>query len=323
MSIANQLQGNVKARFNKWVNRRLLPKRKQTLNNKNLFIFPSKAGLGFLFVDFLLWLLGTNYENNMILGLAFFLMALFLVSIYHTFFNMAGLQLEFLRSTPCFVGEQGEVEILVSCQGEEGKESIAISYDSGSSVIVNLINDNESKIKLFVEAKHRGWFKPERIDILSRFPLGIIRCWSRPDLDVQILVYPKPVEGSEMPVSRGSENEGELLDASGAEDFYGFKPHLTGMSPKHIAWKQYARGQGLYSKDYVAYREQKVWLDWDALQGMAREQRLSRLCYWVLKISSTQQAYGLRLPNVEIEPNIGAEHKLQVLKALALFEWNQ
>lgn len=322
MSISLQIKGNVKKRFNKFVSKRLQPKRKQILANKNLFIFPSRAGLAFLCVNFLLCLLGTNYENNMVLGLAFFMMAVFLVSIYHTFFNLAGLQLEFVRSAPCFVDEEGEVEVLVSCRGGDGKESININYDDGSAALINLINESEVRVKLFVKATHRGWFNPGRINILSRFPLGIIRCWSRLDLDAKMLVYPKPIAGEEMPVLSGSQNEGSLLDETGAEDFYGFNRYEPGMSTKHIAWKKYARGQGLFNKDYVAYREQKIWLDWDALAGMTREQRLSRLCYWVLKISSTQQAYGLRLPSVSIKPNIGLEHKQQVLKALALFEWN-
>ena len=320
MSISLQLKEKVKTRFNKFLSKRSQPQRKQVLANKNLFIFPSLAGLAFLCINVLLWLLGTNYENNMVLGLAYLLVAVFLVSIYHTFFNLAGLQLEFVRSGPCFVDEQGEVEILVSCRNGDGKENIKINYDDGSVALVNLIIESEARVKLFVTATQRGWFNPGRINILSRFPLGIIRCWSRPDLDAKILVYPKPISGTEMPVISGSQNEGTLLDETGAEDFYGFNRHEPGMSPKHIAWKKYARGQGLYNKDYVAYREQKIWLDWDALEGMSCEQRLSRLCYWVLKISSTQQAYGLRIPGVSIEPNIGLEHKLQVLKTLALFE---
>lgn len=282
------LRQRLNERFVRWVNRRQKPARKQMLNNKNLYIFPSMAGFGFLFVNLLMWLMGTNYENNMVLGLAYFMVALLVISIHHTFFNMSGLQLEYLKSTPCFAGEQGEVELLVSCSEKQEKENISLLYPQGTEATVNLLDEKQTRIKLFVDAKRRGWFEPGRVTVSSRFPLGIIRCWSYPNLAARILVYPKPMAGIEMPVSgAGSDTEGNLLDDSGSEDFHGFKRHQDGMSPRHIAWKQYARGQELLSKEYVAYREQKLWLDWDALDGMGKEQRLSVLCYWVLKISAT------------------------------------
>jgi len=327
MSQWQQLQENafsgtrqkLRGRFERWVNRRLKPQRRQTLDNKSLFIFPSRAGFGFLLLVLMLWLMGTNYENNMVLGLAFFLVALLLVCIHHTFFNLSGLQLEYLRSTPCFEGEDGEVELMVSCSEKAEKENIVLGFEGCSPVEVDLIEDKQATLKLFAPTSRRGWFQPGRIHVSSTFPLGIIRCWSYPNLGARILVYPKPLAGFDMPMSSSSDQEGNVLDEQGAEDFHGFKRHHNGMSPRHIAWKQYARGQGLLSKDYVAYREQQLWLDWDALEGIGTEQRLSVLCYWALKIGATQQLYGLRMPGVDIEPDTGVEHKHAVLKALALY----
>ncbi|MBD3647988.1 MAG: DUF58 domain-containing protein, partial [Pseudomonadales bacterium] len=62
------------------------------------------------------------------------------------------------------------------------------------------------------------------------------------------------------------------------------------------------------------------WLDWDNFQGLDREARLSRLCYQVIRLSSGNDEYGLRLPGLTIEPSRGAEHREAVLRALALFE---
>lgn len=309
----------LKDRFERWVNRRMQPQRRQLLNNKNLFIFPSKAGLGFLLLVVILWLMGTNYENNMVLGFAFFLVALLLVCIHHTFFNMSGLQLEYLRSSPCFVGEDGEVEVLVSCNHKADKENIVVGFQGGTPVEFDLIGEKQQPLKIFVTTTHRGWFEPGRLNVNSDFPLGIIRCWSYPNLGCRILVYPKPLSGFDMPASASSEHDGDLLDEQGSEDFHGFVRYHSGMSPRHIAWKQYARGQGLLSKDYVAYREQQLWLDWDALDGLGYEQRLSVLCYWTLKLAATEQLYGLRMPGVNIEPAKGVEHKRAILKTLALY----
>jgi len=307
-----------RARFSRWLDRRVVPARQHTLNNKRLFIFPFGGGWGFIGISFLLWLLGTNYENNLVLGVAFFLSALFIVAIHHTFFNLSGLTVQYIQSAPTFAGEDAEVELSLSRQAG-AKENIELSFPSGRPSRVDLISDTEQRVKLFVPAKVRGRYRPGRLVVQSFYPLGLLRCWSWLDLNVEVLVYPKPLAGVELPMGYGDATDGDQRDAQGAEDFHGFVRYEPGMSLRHIAWKQYARGQGLYSKDYVSFREQSLWLDWDVLVG-AREQRLSQLCYWVLKLAATTQPYGLRLPGVALTPDTGLEHKLQVLRALALFE---
>ncbi|WP_439135763.1 DUF58 domain-containing protein [Pseudomaricurvus sp.] len=318
-SPVGHLRQYVQKRFDAWMLPRLKRARSHQLSNKRLFIVPSKAGVGFLSVVVLLWLTGTNYENNIVLGLAFFLTALFVVCIHHTFFNMSGLVVDAVGSAPCFLGEDGEVEIRVSCSNSSDKESIALSFSKGRAATIDLLDTHSVTVKLFTRGEQRGWYYPPRLKVESFFPLGIIRCWSWLVLDAPILVYPKPEGGSDMPLSQSSSHEGERMEEAGAEDFHGFKPYQLGVSPKHIAWKHYARGQGLYSKEYASYREQSVWLDWDALEGLGTEARLSRLCYWVIKLSSTQQPYGLRLPGQAIPPAMGVDHKHQLLKTLALY----
>ena len=48
------------------------------------------------------------------------------------------------------------------------------------------------------------------------------------------------------------------------------------------------------------------------------EQRLSHLCYWALEFDRNGDEYGLRIPGVVIDPDVGELHRDQVLKALAL-----
>ncbi len=309
----------LRRRFHAWMQPRLRIGRVHELNNKRLFIIPSRAGLGFIVVVCLLWLTGTNFDNNLVLGLAFFLTAMFVVTIHHTFFNMSGLRVEGLRTAPCFLDENGELELQLSCAPRVEKEAISVSFEGEPPLVVDLLGEHQVEVKLFTRGARRGWYRPPRLKIESRFPLGIIRCWSWAVMDLPILVYPRPIAAGDMPLSQVAEHEGDRLDRDGAEDFDGFKTYQPGASPKHIAWKHYARGQGLHVKEYASYREQTVWLDWEALPGLGTEARLSRLCYWVLKLSATQQPYGLRLPGIELRPSTGLDHKLAVLKVLALY----
>ena len=293
---------------------------RQSFNRRNLFIFPSPNGLWFLALDALLWLVGTNYENNLILMLAFLLTTLFITTILHTFANLTGLTIELMNVKPAFGGDDAEVTLRISKQGKRGRENVHLGWPRGNTVVVDLVDKDEALVTLFVPTQGRGWFNPGRLMIETFYPLGIMRCWSWPDLDCRILVYPRPISAGPLPATATAAEEGEQVLAHGADDFAGYRNYQLGDSLRDVAWKHYARGVGLYAKDYVAYADTRLWLEWDALPGMDREARLSRLCYWALQASSANKDYGVRLPGAEVQPSSGFHHKMEVLKTLALFE---
>jgi uncharacterized protein (DUF58 family) len=75
----------------------------------------------------------------------------------------------------------------------------------------------------------------------------------------------------------------------------------------------------MQSKQYTAYADRSVWLDWALFEGLPPEQRLSHLCYWVLEFDRRNEEYGLRLPGVSLEPDSGENHRLTALRQLALW----
>ena len=108
-----------------------------------------------------------------------------------------------------------------------------------------------------------------------------------------------------------------LID--GNDDFYGFRNYRKGDSLRQVHWKGLAKRQGVLTKQYTAYADRSVWLDWDMFAGLGTEQRLSHLCYWVLEFDRRGEEYGLRLPNVLLEPDLGEKHRDRVLKELAIY----
>jgi uncharacterized protein (DUF58 family) len=106
----------------------------------------------------------------------------------------------------------------------------------------------------------------------------------------------------------------------GSDDFYGFRDYRQGDSLRHLHWKGLAKGQALQSKQYTAYADRSVWLDWDMFDGFPVEQRLSHLCHWALDFEGKNDEYGLRIPGVVIEPGSGEKHLGEVLQALALYQ---
>ena len=293
-----------------------------TLTRKNIGIFPGRAGWSFFVVVLVLWLVATNYENNLVMGLVFILISLFVVSILHTFSNFTGLTIRVLNNEPCFAGEDACFELQIERADGRACENIMLRWGKAAPVSVSLLEGQTQRLKVFIPTHQRGWFKPGRLTIESYYPLGLLRAWVSLKVGCETLVYPKPVAAGLAPPSSGMDSDdGELSNKAGNEDFAGFKNYHPGASLRQIAWKQYARGSGLNLKDYAATVDHRVWLDWDLLAGMEREARLSRLCHWAILSAQNDELYGLRLPGNEIPPDHGPLHRQRVLKALALYEW--
>jgi len=303
----------------RWLDRRSPPAKRVTLDHGKLFILPSRASLGFLLVVALLWLLGTNYENNLVFALTFLLVSLFAVLPVHTFANLSGVELRLLETRPAFAGDYAEAQIHVGRRGSRAREWIQISWPPEAGAGVDLVERDSADIRVALPVVRRGRVRAPRLRVESRFPLGLFRCWSWVDLDVEFLVYPRPVAAGPLPMGAvsGEGDSGETI--RGGDDFAGLKPYQPGDSLRHLAWKQYAAGRDLNSKDYESHADARLWLDWDLLGGREVETRLGNLCHWALQAEREQTAYGLRIPGTTLTPALGPDHLQRVLTTLALF----
>ena len=314
----------VKKQYRRWLKKRIPPKAIQKLTHRNIFIVPSKTGLGFIILTIALWLLGTNYQNNLVLGLAYWLLALMVVVIMHTYANLSGLTIQVSHIGHGFVGEKALVDFIVKKNNQRNYDAIDFYWDANEKTTVSLVEKAQKKITLHVPIEYRGWFEPSRITIKTQFPLGLITAWSRQDMDIKVLAYPKPIETNAV-LSHEENGTDEFMGqtslVNGTDEFSGLKEYEAGDSLKRVAWQSFAKGRGLSTKVYENYASQTLWLEWIHFPGLSTEERLSRLCWLTISVSEDPQVeFGLRLPDAEIKPSNGFEHRDDVLKALALYE---
>jgi len=310
-----------------WLKRRIPAKKVHTLQHNNIFIVPSKMGLYFCVLVFFLWLLGTNYENNLILGIAFLLLSLVVVSIHHTYAHLSGLSISVVNTHAGFVGDTGVIDLIIKRGNDRHYESIELQSSDNEKVTFSLLDEDIYKVSLRVPLKYRGWYTPERLKISTRFPLGLVVAWSYLYMDSKILAYPKPIESSVSPTQQlldENEEDSRQQTMTGSDEFAGIREYIAGDSLRDIDWRAMARGQGLATRIYEDHVSEYRWFDWQQFEGLTREARLSRLCFCILQQTNNRDSntvYGLRLPNKILSPASGEEHKLQLLEALALFEW--
>lgn len=317
LSVANRF---FRKRLFHWIDRRQPPAKRHFLHRRNLYIFPSLTGFAYLFLVIIIWLLGTNYQNNLILALAYMQISIFVLTILNTYNNMAGLSVEFVGADEGFVGEKLGFRMVFSSNNRRGAHYISAQWLDCQPVILDFEPGGEHVESVYADARERGWLRPRRLLLKSAFPMGLLRCWTWLNFDADTLVYPIPLSGGHSPDAvSGNEDEGQIMRLSRGDEFVGFRAYKPGDSPRHIAWKQYARGRGLWSKEYGTPATSRTWLQWSDFFRGDVELALSQMCYWVEKLTEQQSAFGMSLPGVEIASDTGDEHRRRALRALASF----
>lgn len=306
-------------RFDRWVDRRIPPARTVTLGHRNIFILPNQQGLGFAAVLVLMFIGAVNYESNLGFALVFLLVGMFVLSIFHTFRNLAGLRVSAVPGTAVFAGEMAELTVILRREGPRTYENVELHCEGARRQAVDLLEQREARASLYVPAPRRGWLDPGRIVVDTVFPFGICRAWSLPDLRLRCLVYPRPQECDLDWLLANQLHAGNTTLVRGSDDFHSLREYREGDPLKHVAWKNYARGQGMLIKEYASTMDQKVWLRWDMFADLDTETRLSRLCWCAIRLDETGLDFGLEIPGLRIAPAKGELHYRKVLEALALY----
>lgn len=308
------------SRMARWLERRLPAQREVSLHRKNIFILPTAAGILFVAATALIFVTAINYVLSLAFALAFLMVSLFLLCILYTFRNLQHLSLQGLGADPVFAGEDAAFLLSVQGQGAQQHEMLELRFPGQSFSRLAVLSQQAQKLTVYLPTQHRGLLVAPRLQVQTRFPLGLWRAWSYVDLALDCLVYPRPLACPLPAALRGKlSGRAESLQV-GVEDFHGLRAYQRGDSLKQIAWKNLARGQGLQVKQFVETSDERLLLDWDMFAGAGHEERLSKLCYWVLQLSQRHIDFGLRIPGLEIALGQGGAHRQRALRALALWQ---
>ena len=318
----NSLKRGWKSKTNDWIKERFPESRQVTLNLKRIFVFPTASSLALLITIVLLFVMGVNFENSLAYGLCFWLLALIVISIFFTYRNLSGVTVKAVQTQNCFAGEKAVFELNLSCPADQKKSAIHIGWKDQDVTLVDLNDTHSATIKLSHGTSKRGRFKPERLSIFTRYPVGLVIGWSYAQLDMRSIVYPEPLLQEDINNGQAMDDDAEqgMEIARGTTDFSGVRTYQAGDSPKHIHWGAYAKTGKVFSKTFVDYASHDLWLEFGSLVAIqGTETKLSHLCALVLQYHQEQQTFGLKLLDRTIQPASGDAHKNTCLMALALF----
>lgn len=316
------LSAKMRQRGEAWISRRTpLRAAPVSLERRRLYILPTRGGLYFGLLVFVMLMGSMNYSNSLAFSLTFLLASIGLVCMHHTHRNLVNLTLRAGRQAAVFAGEKACFRLILTNPSNTHRFAVRLdAEDHAFEQTVDVPAGGEALTQVHVPAPRRGRLPAPRLRVHTQFPMGLFRAWSWVRLDIECMVYPKPAGRTALPSATPGDMQGKTEMHAGREDFAGLRRYERGDPPRLIHWKAYPRSQQLMIKQFSDPRESELWLDWNLTGERDPEAILSQLTRWVLEADHTGQPYGLRVPGCEIGPAHGGGHRENCLRELALYE---
>ena len=288
------------------------------LNLRNVYIFFSREGMLFVVLLIITFIAGINYGNNLVLGLCFYLISVWLISFHVTFAHISGLKIRLLDVTMAAAGEPVWVTLQLQNDSRQPRRQLLFSFErinketdkraskkikhkveSSHSMLVTSLK-GEQVIRIPVQTHKRGQLELPRLKIKTVYPLGIMRAWSYVYFARPAWIYPKP-EAFDWQEQHAVASQEDLATGGqyrqGQDDFERMDNYIEGESLARVSWGHVARGQGMLTKHFADPVGQEQTLDYADMPAAHHEQKLAQLAYGVSTLGQLGVPYSMRLPN--------------------------
>jgi len=286
-----------------------------TLTRGRIYILPTRLGIAFGVMLFAMLLGSLNYGNNLGLALTFLLASLALVTMHACHRNLDGLTVSGAGTDPPFAGQAATFRLGLRNPSVADRLDVEVATDSDPGANTTVRAEADARLDLHVPTRRRGHVRLARCEIATRYPFGLFRAWAVLHPDTECLVYPRPAEHAPPPPRAGGGDGGDA--GRGEDDFAGLKHYHPGDPPRRIAWKAHARGGELLVKEFAGAAASTPVFDLDTAPGADLETRLEIMTRWVLDAHRDGKPFGLRLPGLDIDPDLGDAQRRRCLAALA------
>lgn len=306
MTLKQRLKNKLRQSFHRWLTRRQPAAVEVKLKQHLLFVFPTPYGGWLVMLIGLLYLFGTNYQNNLILLCAYLLLSLFCFCIFAAFFNLH--QLTIRADTTPFDYAGAEFILPLRLSGTQHKKMLSWSGDDFSPVFYETLAE---EVQLELHSQRRGYYQLKRFTLQSCYPFGLVRCWTHIQLQQPYWVYPEPAPLN-LVVSASNQQQPEHPDQ--------LAPYQEGSPASAIDWKRLAKNPWQpvvrqYSPAIASYQPRHLVVN---ATGAALELQLSEFCTLLHQLEQQGQSYSLNTAKAEIATDHGQAHLHRCLQALAL-----
>lgn len=292
-----------------------------------IYILPTRVGLYFSAVIFILFIISFSYGHSLAYSASFILVSVLVISLPYTNYNLNHLKVDFGKSHFIHEAEGSPLELRLHNLG--GRERYALEVELTfrgkskifhKSVTANDIGAQSSeKVQVFLSEVKMGHYQSVIVKLKSSFPFGLFYSWTYFESDLDLWVFPKKVEYGEgvqiRPISfhelekkNGEKtSSGESARLGEHDDFSRHVPFEVGHSQGRVDWKLFARSSELYIKEFEG--ELPHYLRMEIFEtGKNNEQKIRRassLAAAIAKAHDKNLPFQVIAPEFSLSSSIG------------------
>lgn len=169
------------------------------LSRQRIYVLPTRGGLLYALALLVLLIGAINYNLSLGYGLVFLLGGLGVVTILHTFRNLAGTVLRVGIPLPVHAGDIARFPLLLDNAGRRMRHQIGLSLPGQPATWADVPTQDSTRYLLPLSAIRRGWLAMPRVTIETSWPLGLVRAWAYAAPAQTCLVYPRPATAAPPP----------------------------------------------------------------------------------------------------------------------------
>lgn len=220
----------------------------------NIYIIPTIQGLSYLATNFLIFLVGLTYANNIVLLISFILISYFIMTMIKSHFYLNSIKVESLS---------------IQDNHQNVGSIVKVKLDKTPPNLDFEIYSPQNQIKLFKNSQNftlqnlkRGLYQGRFYKLTSTGPNNLFRTWRYYNNSYSFYIYPSLlIDQSLLKLLETQININDL------QDYSGHCPFEKGMSIKSIDWKRYSKVDQLFVKTYSSTLPIEIEIDLKDLDG--------------------------------------------------------
>ncbi len=273
---------------------------------------------GYIYILFtiVLSVAAVNTGNNLLYLISSLMLALMLLSGLSSLMNLLFLEVSLSPSRAVFAGTPAPFRLTIR---KRRMESFFLSCETLFGALRIPYVKGQVDKSLWLSFPKRGTARVDNLKVHSGFPLGFFKRFKICSLDLEVLVYPKPLprevpalEGNLYGSAKTTTSPGELSDEVKELRAYRARDPF-----KWVDWKATARKGQIMVKGFYQLQGDTLVIDLSRKQR-GWERRVSEACFLVLEGLKRDLLVSLLLPDKRIGPGRGKEHKKCLLEALSV-----
>lgn len=288
-----------------------------TVTQRQLFVLPSLNGISWVLLALVIWLTGINYQNGLVLLVAYLMASIWLAGMWLCYRNLLGITYRVARVRHAEEGGQAEVEI--EFDSSRARFDIAVRCTTGEWRYTDVSSQQTGRVRVLVELPIRGVYKLPALRLETRQPFDLAVVWSQIRLQAELFAYPV-AKHAPAKVHAAHDQSDLVSTASTRGDVDGLTDWQAGDEISRIRWSHYlVTGEARMTNFSKPAGRQSSVISLEQYRHIRLESALQAIAHQALVNYQEGRAYGLQLENVELPVAEGIAQLQRVREALARY----